>query len=51
MEDIEEITTEVTERGQAYSSKRDETSSIATTHSFRRNINNSWGQETKVEEL
>ena len=51
MEDIEEITTEVTERAQGYNSKRDEASSIGTTHSFRRNINNSWGQETKVEEL
>ena len=52
MEDIEEITTEVTERIQAYLySRRDEASSIATSDSFRRNINNSWGQKTEVEDL
>ena len=52
MEDIEEITTEVTERAQAYlDSRRDEASSIATTDSFRRNINNNWGQKTEVEDL
>ena len=47
MEDIEEITTEVTERDQAYlDSGRDEASSIAT-DSFKRNINNNWGQKIK----
>ena len=52
MEDIEEITTEVTERAQTYlDSRRDEASSIATSDSFRRNINNSWGQKTEVEDL
>ena len=52
MEDIEEITTEVTERAQAYlDSRRDETSSIATTDSLRRNINKNWGQKTEVEDL
>ena len=52
MEDIEEITTEVTERAQVYlDSRRDQASSIATTDSFRRNINNNWGQTTEVEDL
>ena len=52
MEDIEEITTEVTEPAQAYlDSRRDEASSIATIDSFRRNINNNWGQKTEVEDL
>ena len=52
MEDIEEITIEVTERAQAYlDSRRDEASSIATTDSFKRNINNNWGQKTEVEDL
>ena len=51
MEDIEEITTEVTERTQTYlDSRRDEASSIVT-DSFRRNTNNNWGQKTKVEDL
>ena len=41
MEDIEEIATEATERAQKYlDSGRDEASSIATSDSFRRNINN-----------
>ena len=44
MEDIEEITTEVSEKAQTYlDSRRDEASSIATSDSFRRNINNNWG--------
>ena len=52
MEDIEEITTEVTERAQAYlDSRRDEASSVATTDLFRRNINNDWGQKTEEEDL
>ena len=52
MEDIEEITTEVTERAQIYlDSRRDEASSIATSDSFRRNINNNWGQKTEVKDL
>ena len=52
MEDIEEITTEVTERVQTYLfSRRDEASSIATSDSFRRNISNNWGQKTEVEDL
>ena len=52
MEDIEEITTEVTERAQTYlDSKRDEASSIATTDSFKRNINNNWVQKSEVEDL
>ena len=49
MDVIEEITTEVTERAQAYlDSRRDEASSITTTDSFRRNINNNWGQKSEV---
>ena len=52
MEDIEEIITEVTERAQAYLySRRDGASSIATTNSFGRNINNNWGQKTEVDNL
>ena len=52
MEDIEEITTEVSEKAQTYlDSRRDEASSIATSDSFRRNINNNWGQKTEVEDL
>ena len=50
MEDIEEITTEVTERAQAYLDWGD-ASSIATATSFRRNINNNWGQKTEVKDL
>ena len=51
MEDIEEIITEVTERAQAYlDSRGDETSSIATSDSVRRNINN-LSQKTAVEDL
>ena len=51
MEDIEEITTEVTERVQAYLySRRDEAPSIATSDLFRRNINNNWGQKNEVED-
>ena len=46
MEDIEEITTEVTEMAQTYlDSRKDEASSIATSDSFRRNINNNWSQK------
>ena len=52
MEDIEEIAIEATERAQKYlDSRRDEASSIATSDSFRRNINNKWGQKTEVEDL
>ena len=52
MEDIEEITTEVTESSQAYlDSRRDEASIIATTNSFRRNINDNWSQKTEVDDL
>ena len=52
MEDIEEIATEATERAQKYlDSRRDEASSIATSDSFRRNINNKWDQKTEVEDL
>ena len=52
MEDTEEITTEVTERARTYlDSRRDEASNIPTSDSFRRNINNSWGQKTEVEDL
>ena len=32
-------------------SRRDEASSIATSDSFRRNINNNWGQKTQREDL
>ena len=46
MEDIEEITTEITEMAQTYlDSRKDEASSIATSDPFRRNINNNWGQK------
>ena len=52
MEDIEEITTEVTEKVQAYLySRRDDASSVARSDSFRRNINNNCGQKTEVEDL
>ena len=52
MEDIEEIATKATERAQKYlDSRRDEASSIATSDSFRRNINNKWDQKTEVEDL
>ena len=52
MEDIEEITTEVTERSQAYlDSRRDEAPIIATTNSFRRNISDNWSQKTEVDDL
>ena len=52
MEDVEEIATEATERAQKYlDSRRDEASSIATSDSFRRNINNKWDQKTEVEDL
>ena len=52
MEDIEKITTEVTERAQAHlDSRRDEASSIATIDSFWRNTNSNWGQKTEVEDL
>ena len=52
MENIEEIITEVTERAQAYlHSRRDGASSITTTNSFGRNINNNWGQKTEVDNL
>ena len=48
MEDIEKITTEVTERAQAYlDSRRDEASSTETSDSFRININNNWSQKLK----
>ena len=44
IEHIEEITTEFTERAEAYlDSRKDEASSIATADSTRRNINNNWG--------
>ena len=43
-EHIEEITTEFTDRAEAYlDSRKDEASSIATANSTRRNINNNWG--------
>ena len=52
IEDIEEITTEVTERAQAYlDSRRYEASSTVKENSFRGNINNNWGQKTEVEDL
>ena len=52
IEDIEEITTEVTETAQAYlDSRRYEASSTVTKNSFRGNINNNWGQKTEVEDL
>ena len=52
IEDIQRITTEVTERPQAYlDSGRGNVSSIITTDSFKRNINNNWGQKNEVEDL
>ena len=48
MEDIEEITIEVTEMAQAYlDPRRDEPSSIATSDSFRRNMDNNWVKKLK----
>ena len=52
MEDIEEITMEVTERARTQLDlRRDEASNIPTSDSFRRNINSNWGQKTEVEDL
>ena len=48
MEDIEEITIEVTEMAQAYlDPRRDEPSSIATSDLFRRNMDNNWIKKLK----
>ena len=48
MEDIEEITIEVTEMAQAYlDPRRDEPSSIATSDLFRRNMDNNWVKKLK----
>ena len=48
MEYIEEITIEIRERAQAYlDPRRDEPSSIATSDSFRRNMDNNWVKKLK----